>query len=59
MQAAERLPRVERRSVRPVARHGVVGVADKFIEAYEQRRDQHGLAGSLHAEPATHAARAA
>jgi pyruvate/2-oxoglutarate dehydrogenase complex dihydrolipoamide dehydrogenase (E3) component len=23
----------------------------KFIEAYEQRRDQHGLAGSLHAEP--------
>jgi pyruvate/2-oxoglutarate dehydrogenase complex dihydrolipoamide dehydrogenase (E3) component len=23
----------------------------KFIEAYEQRRDQHGLAGSLHAKP--------
>jgi pyruvate/2-oxoglutarate dehydrogenase complex dihydrolipoamide dehydrogenase (E3) component len=28
----------------------------KFIEAYEQRRDQHGLAGSLHAEPTGHVA---
>jgi dihydrolipoamide dehydrogenase len=31
----------------------------KFIEAYEQRRDQHGLAGSLHAEPSAPVAVAA
>jgi dihydrolipoamide dehydrogenase len=31
----------------------------KFIEAYEQRRDQHGLAGSMHAEPGSPVAMAA
>ncbi len=31
----------------------------KFIEAYEQRREQHGLAGSLHAETTRRVAMAA